>query len=206
MKYSKLSILLLSLSVAGGVNAQGFDKNYVSASALASQIDLGNGSEDEPGFAITFGTQIHRQWYAEVGFNQFSSNLEAVDVDGIATVSDALNVGADASGFYVGLLGKASGQVGELYYRLGAMSLDYETYYLDSTLACGNASGQTLTLADGNTTALCRKDDSDIAGMFGLGFDYYVGINSQVRFSADHIRAPNDVQINSFQVGFRYSF
>ncbi|MBE1298652.1 MAG: outer membrane beta-barrel protein [Alteromonadaceae bacterium] len=206
MKYSKLSILLLSLSVSVGANAQWFDKNYVAASVLGSQVDLGNSSEDEPGFAVAFGTQIHRQWYAEIGFNQFSSSLESVNTSSLATVSDTLNVGADASGFYLGLLGKASGQVGELYYRLGAMSLDYETYYVDSSLACSNASGQTLTLADGNTTALCSKDDSDIAGMFGLGFDYYVGVNSQIRFSADHIRAPNNVQINAFQVGFRYSF
>ncbi len=206
-----LSNKLQWLAVIAGLvscplSAQWFEKNYVFASGAYSDVDVDYGSEGNAGFTLGFGTEIHRQWYAEVGYSQFASDFSALSADQISNATQGLDAGNDASGLYLGFLGKASGQTGELFYRLGIMGLDYQSQALRFDGDCGGGTEQALTTVGGDNVVVCDKDDSDIAGMIGVGFDTYLGFNSQIRLSFDHIRASDSISINTIQIGYRYSF
>lgn len=183
-----------------------FDNNYVLLAPQYADVDIDDANASEAGFNVAFGTEIHRQWYAEIGYNQFSSNFEFSAVP-TTTAVDGFDPGVDASGLYIAVLGKASGQSGELFYRLGVMNVGYETSTrLSGTAACNNGTQSFFTVSGTETVTQCDIDDSGVAGMIGAGFDFYVGYSAQVRLQFEHVRGSNDVQANTAQLGFRYNF
>ncbi|XOV81234.1 MAG: hypothetical protein ACFHVJ_09855 [Aestuariibacter sp.] len=196
----------LMIFISGSASAQLFDKNYVSLAPLYSDLKVGSGSK-EAGFNVSFGTEIHRQWYAEIGVNYFASGYVPLTQPADSASAFSSDAGIDASGVHLAFLGKAKGQQGELYYRLGIAALDVSTeQFVAADAACQAGTASSISAADGTAVSLCTVDDTQLAGMIGIGFDTYLGYETQLRFAIDHYRGEDDVQINTVQLGLRYNF
>lgn len=196
-----LSCFLLSASLTVSAKTEWFANSYVLAAAQYSEVDLEFNDGSEPGFTLAVGTQIHPKWYAEIGYSVLAADFDLGELDlNNSALQTGDSAGIDASGPYVALLGKATGESGELFYKLGVMLLDYQSAWInDVDDTCAGAVAN---------TQFCRfqVDESGAAGIVGLGFDFFVGFNSQVRLSAEHIRGKDDVQINTMHLGYRYNF
>lgn len=183
-----------------------FDKSYVSLAPMYSDVSVAKGGK-EAGFNISFGTEIDRQWYAEIGLNYFASGYTALAQPNDAASAASADSGIDASGIHLAFLGKARGQQGELYYRIGVAALDVTSeHFVDATNSCSGGTLTDVAAVDGSTQSLCAVNDTVLAGMIGIGFDTFLGYETQLRFAVDHYRGENDVQINTIQLGLRYNF
>lgn len=192
---------LFLTSVSATAQTDWFQNNYILAAPQYSDVRVQDNDDDTPGFTLALGTQIHEKWYAEIGYSVLATDFDLAELD---LNNSALQVGdsagVDASGFYAALLGKATGDTGELFYKLGVMILDYESAWIGSPVeACA------VNVPD---VEVCRfrVDESSVAGMVGAGFDFFVGYNAQVRLSAEHIRTKDNIQINTLHLGLRYNF
>ena len=201
-------LVLLSVfgfnSTAQAVDLKGL---YVVAGAGYAESEVNQVDNDETGFRFGVGYSFHRQWYAEVGYNQLASGYETVAQPGTVQAAENFQSGVDASSIYASLLGKARGQMGELYYRLSVMNLSVKS---DSVVAgeqgCNTGSGSAFTVATGETYTRCSADESTVAAGIGVGFDFVLTKNSMLRVEYEHIRGQDDIQLNTASVGFRYNF
>ena len=207
MKIGATLALFVTLMCAVQFNghANVFEKNYLLLAPGLNDVSVLDSSASEAGVSLAFGTEIHPQWYAEVGYTLISADFEP-PIEPLSINDVQLDSGADASGLYLSFLGKATGQSGELFYKLGVMTMTYETSnQYSGEQACDDGEQRLLTIADGTVTQ-CDYDDTAIAGIVGAGFDFFVGYRAQIRFQVEHIRGENDIQVNAVQLGYRYNF
>lgn len=199
-------ISLAGLLASPAALADLFDKNYIALSPMYSDVQATH-SKKEVGFNLSFGTEIHKQWYAELGVNYFSSGFDNLTQPTDLDTAFAADSGIDASGVHLAFLGKAKNQRGELYYRIGIAALNVTSEkYVTPESSCGSASRIETMALDGAAVSLCSMDDTKLAGMIGIGFDTYLGYETQLRFAIDHYRGQDDIQINTIQLGLRYNF
>lgn len=207
MRSTRFTVALFCLSAVfqGTSLAEVFDKNYFLIAPSFNDVEVSEASSSGAGLALAFGTEIHPQWYAEVGFNLAASDFEQLSAPTSLQDSE-LTAGIDAAGAYFSFLGKATGQSGELFYKLGVMTIGYETSTrIAGEQSCNEGQQTQYPVSDGTVTQ-CDFDDTAIAGVIGAGFDFFVGYRGQIRFQVEHVRGDNDVQINSAQLGYRYNF
>ena len=153
-------------------------KSYGLATVGYNDVDYAEASDKKVTYSLAFGKQIHRQWYAEVGYlNLFDYSNKQVDANG-----DSL---------YLAMLGKASSGTGELFYKLGVARVD-----IDVSSQC----------ATEGVTSECDQSEALAAGLVGLGFDYYVGLRSMIRIEYLHMTGEDSFSTNMVNVGFRYNF
>lgn len=200
-------LALAALIMSSSTNAQMFENNYVLFSPSYSDVSVVGNNQSEAGFSFAFGTEIHKQWYAEVGYSSLAANYALGDLPSDLPSALSQQSGVDAGGAYLAFLGKAKGQTGELFYRLGVITISAETqFYADPTQGCTLGESTTVSLDSGESALSCYVDESDIAGMIGIGFDTFIGYRSQIRLAVDHIRGPNDIKVNQIQLGYRFNF
>ncbi|APE02687.1 hypothetical protein BM526_13000 [Alteromonas mediterranea] len=157
-------------------NVNGYAVANIGYGNVDTQID----SEADVSYSAALGYRFHRQWYVEGGY------ISLIDAD---TDEQSLL----SKGPYLALLGKASSPKGELYYKLGVASVDIEQVSINSS-ACG---AEALA---------CGYDDTIVAGLAGLGFDYYVGMKSMVRVEYTYFGGKDDFSAHIVNLGFRYNF
>ena len=153
---------------------------YAVANMGYGNVDTEIDNEADISYSAALGYRFHRQWYIEGGY------ISLIDAD-----NDDQSL--SSKGPYVALLGKASSQKGELYYKLGVANIDIEHVSINGS-ACG---------AD---DVICGYDDSIVAGLAGLGFDYYVGLQSMVRVEYTYFGGKDDFSAHIVNLGFRYNF
>ncbi|MFZ8198301.1 outer membrane protein [Alteromonas portus] len=170
------SAALASIAFSGIVSANGYAVANIGYGNVDTEID----SEADFSYSGALGYQFHRQWYVEAGYISF------IDAD-----NDEQSI--SSKGPYLALLGKASSQNGELYYKLGVASVDIEHASLESS-ACGTEA------------VICAYDDTILAGLAGLGFDYYLGLQSMVRVEYTYFGGKDDFSAHIVNLGFRYNF
>lgn len=186
--------------------AQATDKMYgiLSAGFTDSEFDLSKA--ENPSYKFAVGYQFDPQWYLEVGYQQLA------DEDLVATLPTSLGEvesfepGLQGDALFASFLGKASGRQGELFYRIGIMRADMKGQSLIPQGQCEVGEGSDFSLATGENYTMCEYDDSNLAGVLGIGFDFFVGPRSMVRFEVEHIRGENDLTVNAAYLGFRYNF
>jgi len=143
-------------------------------------------SVDGASYKFAIGHQFHPQWYVEAGYQRIAD--EGGDANSLAYTEilegDALSIS---------VLGKAGSRQGELFYRLGLMRADMMGY-----------------TASADCSADCVEfdsyDDAVFAGVVGIGYDWYIGLNSMIRFEVEHIAGEDSLQVNAAYIGFRYNF
>ena len=159
-------------------NVEATEKMYAVVSAGYADSEFAQYSDGSAAYKLAIGHQIHPQWYVEGGYQKI-----ATDDSDSATALDSL----DGDALFLSVLGKASSRDGELYYRLGIMRADL----------VGNQ-----TVDD----TIQPYDNGVLAGVVGVGFDWYVGLNTMVRFEVEHISGEDSFQSNAAYIGFRYNF
>lgn len=174
----KRFVWIVGVVFLGFSQAYAAPKNYGLVTIAYNDFDTSGVNDKEFAYSAAFGKQIHKQWYAELGYlNLFDFSNDYGEATG-----DAL---------YLSLLGKASGATGELFYKVGAAKVD-----VDIAMQCG----------DGDASIVCSQQNSLAAGIVGLGYDYYVGLRSMVRIEYTHMSGEDSFSTNMFNIGFRYNF
>jgi len=197
-------LTLLALTVSGfPASAELFDKSYVVVASQYSNIDLDFTDEGQAGVTLAFGTEIEKKWNVEFGYSFMADNYKLPG--DLSAVTAGQSMGIDASAWHAAFLGKARGNSGVLFYKIGLMHSSFESAAVVEQESCsrGVAIAPTETV---NGPVICQIDESSIAGLVGMGFDYNVTEGSQVRFNVDYVFGENSLQATLFQVGYRYNF
>lgn len=173
-----------------------------------AESDVNGLDSDETSYRLAVGYEFHRQWYVELGYNQLSSGFDSKALPTTVQEAESFNSGGvDASGLFLGFLGKASGASGELFYRLSVMTLSVKS---DSVMnvndSCDVGDQSTIVVDTGENYLFCSADESVIAGGLGLGFDFNLTNNWKFRLEYEHIRGEDDIQFNTAYAGIRYTF
>lgn len=195
-----LSLLLLPLS---GLAEDNF---YGVASVGFANSKFDQSEVDDASFKLGLGYQFHPQWYAELGYQQLSNQnfIEQLPMT-LHEVSD-FNYGMQGDAIFASLLGKATGRIGELYYRVGIVRAEVKGQQIENSAECNSITGQQFSVDNGDTFSLCEYDEGSLAGVFGIGFDFYIGINMMLRTEVEHISGENGLETNAGYVGLRYNF
>ncbi len=204
MKFTFL--IILALSLLSSPRAFAIDEVYgvVSGGMANSDFDYGDAKGSSYKFGI--GYEFHRQWYAEFGYQRLS-NQSLVDV--LPTTADELNqtdFGLEADALYASILGKASSNTGELFYRLGVLNVDLKGQDVVESTECEVGSARVFSLDSGENLTLCEYDEGIFAGVFGVGFDFYLDVNLMLRTEVEHIKGENGFENNAAYLGLRYNF
>jgi opacity protein-like surface antigen len=194
MKHFLGIALLCSVASSLSFSAQAEHNFYGILAAGYVQNEVEEYELDKASYKIGVGYELNPQWYIEAGYQALGEENASADFADI----DADK--AEFSGMYLSVLGKAQGEYGELFYRLGAMRIDADVESV-SDLSC------TPTIpSDPNIPASCRFDESLIAGVAGLGFDFYIHNSLMMRFEAEYIKGEKDYAATAAYVGLRYNF
>ena len=197
-------VILFPLMLAFSGNAA--EKIYGVASVGYANSKFDQGEVDSGSFKLGVGYQFHPQWYAELGFQQLS-NQNFIDQLPM-TLPDVSNFdyGMQGDAIFASLLGKASGRLGELYYRVGIVKAEVKGQHVEASSICNLGTGSEFSVDSGETFNLCEYDEGSLAGVFGIGFDFYIGVNMMLRTEVEHISGENGLQTNAGYVGLRYNF
>lgn len=195
-----LSLPMLSFS---GLAAE---KIYGVASAGFSNSKFDQGEVDGGSFKLGLGYQFHPQWYAELGFQQLSNQnfIDQLPMT-LPEVGD-FDYGMQGDAIFASLLGKASGEIGELYYRVGIVKAEVKGQQIETVGQCNLGIGREFSVDSGETFNLCEYDEGSFAGVFGIGFDFYLGVNMMIRTEVEYISGENGLETNAGYVGLRYNF
>ncbi|MDF2180049.1 outer membrane beta-barrel protein [Aliiglaciecola sp. CAU 1673] len=171
-----------------------------------ADADQGQASEKGMGYSFAMGYELNKQWVVELGFQQLLDEDGAVPPNASAPLGESDTFKADA--LFVAMLGKASSSMGTLFYRVGLMSAKVESRtFLASTDSCDRGVEQVIApQADASSFLSCTVDDTHMAGMLGLGFDFRLAPSFYLRTEIQHIRGEEDFQANTLQLGLRYDF
>ncbi len=196
--------ILLAFGICSQVLAT--DKMYgvISGGYTESEFDLTKADTASYKFAV--GYQFHRQWYLELGYQQLADEDLASVLPTTLEEVDSFEPGLQGDALFAAFLGKAGNNMGELFYRVGILKADMKGQSLIPQGSCEVGEGSDFALGTGENYTLCRYDDSNVAAVLGIGFDFYVGARSMVRFEVEHIRGENDLAINAAYLGVRYNF
>lgn len=191
-----------------------FSANLLAAEDLYGVVSLGYSDSDfavehpqNAGYKLTLGYQVDRQWYAEFGFQQLAD--QSLQLSLPTTLNDAENFEEEVqiNAIYAALLGKARGRLGELFYRLGVLKTDVRGQSLSAgALLCNQGTATVFSVDSGEEYTLCDYDEGGIAGVVGLGFDFFLTARAMIRVEVEHIKGQNDLTINAAYVGLRYNF
>jgi hypothetical protein len=186
----RLTVTLLA--VAAVFPAQALDSIYGAAGMLYSTTEFSQRDEDDVGYQLVLGHAISRQWYIEVGYSELM-NMSS-DNKG--------NLDMETNALYISALGKASNQVGELFYRIGVANLDVAALEqpIDDSCELGALREQV------SGVSLCQYDEGILAGIIGLGFDFYIANKTFLRLEVNYFRGENDYVSGTAFVGIRYNF
>ena len=193
-----LGTLLLS------ANLQAADNLYSLVSVSYSELDYAAQSFDDINYKFALGYQIDRQWYAEFGYQQLVDQDAAQLAPETSQQADDFEGQAQGDALYAALLGKAASEMGELFYKIGVMKIDIKGQALvESEQSC--SLGQASPLQSANYQ-VCDYDEGSVAGIFSLGFDFYLSEKTMLRTEVEYIKGQDKLEATLVQVGIRYNF
>ena len=204
VKHSRCLFIATSLIMSG--HAVATDNMYGVTTLGYAKANLASTSANTTSYKLAVGYQFAEKWYAEFGYHQLSkqSMIEQLPttVEGVNAADFGLN--ADALG--ISVLGKASSNYGELFYRLGILNVDIEGQTLTEGAGCEFGTATPFTIGTGESYNLCEFDEGVAAGQIGIGFDFYLGVNLLLRTEVEHIRGEQGFEQNGAYIGLRYNF
>jgi opacity protein-like surface antigen len=195
----KFSFIVASLLLFVGMPAAiaKDDTFYGILAAGYAANDMDEASLDAFSYKVGVGYELGAQWNVEVGFQMLGEKrleMNELTLD---------NGSQEISAVTLSALGKARNRHGELFYRIGIMRADVSKDYLDMGDACAGTSN---TLSQNNNLVLCQSSDSKIAGIVGLGFDFYIHHSTMLRLEVEHIQGQDGLSANAAYIGFRLNF
>jgi hypothetical protein len=194
--YAKATLMILIVQILA-VSSALANTFYAVAAGGYVENETQFMSVDTPSYKLGIGYQFHPKWYLETGFQLLGE--QNTDIQDIG-FDDPLY---EASGLYVSALGKASGRSGELFYRIGVMKADIKTTQISASTCDTIGLMQVAAVNGGN---LCSSDDGILAGMLGIGFDYYLSSSLLIRSEVEHIQGESEYSANAIYIGLRVNF
>ncbi|MFT4995251.1 MAG: hypothetical protein ACI965_002300 [Paraglaciecola sp.] len=199
-----VSIVFMSLCTFSAVAAENF---YGVFNLGYSDAEVALSDSKSAAYKLGLGYQFDRQWYAEFGFQQLADVSLQRDLPETREAAQNYQNKMKGIGLYAALLGKASNEVGELYYRLGVLNTDIEGQsLLTGSATCVLGVATEFTVPSGDAFTLCEYDESGIAGVIGIGFDFYLSGKTMLRAEVEHIKGENDLELSAGFIGIRYNF
>ena len=197
-------MVFLSLCACHAVAA---DNLYAVFNLGYSDAEFAMSDGKSTAYKLGLGYQFDRQWYAEIGFQQLADESLQRDLPGTLEDAQDYQNGMQGNALYAAVLGKAASRVGELYYRLGILKTDIEGQsLLTGSENCELGAATEFNLSSGETFTLCDYDEGGVAGVIGIGFDFYLSTRTMLRTEIEHIQGDNDLQVSTAFVGIRYNF
>ena len=195
MMFVSVSILLLSAPLRAkesfyGISSLGYIANEIENERNVMSLDTLS-------YKLGIGYEYNESWSFEAGYQALGEDILALDQLSLN------NRSKEITGVYVSALGRARNRNGELFYRLGLMRAELSESYLSTAQTCPN-NGQLLGMQ--GTTLLCQNSDARLAGVLGLGFDFYIHHSTLLRIEIEHIRGQDKYSANAIYVGFRLNF
>ena len=183
MKHILQKLSIAAVLLVSSTGAMATERMYGVISAGYADSEFAQYSGGSAAYKLALGHEIHPQWYVEGGFQRIA--------DDEAGGGDVLD-GLEGDALFLSVLGKASAKQGELFYRLGVMRADL--------------TGFTSPQPECDDCAAVAYDEGILGGMVGLGFDWYVGLNTMVRVEVEHVFGEDSFSSNAAYIGFRYNF
>jgi hypothetical protein len=204
---SKKQIGLLVLSCMVSLHSLAADNLYSVFSVAYSDVELSQDANKGFGYKMAFGYQIDPQWYVEAGYQQLiHDKLYSTDLPTARDVTKAETL-QQGDALFIAFLGKASGPMGELFYRLGVLKTDIRGQQLFAGVReCELGQANAMVITDFGAATMCDYNESGVAGVIGLGFDYFVGARTMVRTEMEYIKGQDNLTVTTFNVGLRYNF
>lgn len=187
-------VALINMSFCGHIAAK--DGTFYAVSALG-YADNEYVQENFDGFSykLNIGYELNAQWAFEAGFQLL------VDNTGNFNVAEALEGSEEINSLSISALGRAASRHGELFYRIGLLRLDSTFVDIRNDNECFGT-----LLAFQGANFICQQRDSSLAGVIGLGFDFYIHHSTLLRLEIEHIQGENDYSAQALYVGFRLNF
>jgi hypothetical protein len=204
---SKKQICILVLSWIVSLQSFAADKLYSVFSVGYSDVEFTQESNNGFGYKIALGYQIDSQWYVEAGYQQLiHDELYSTELPSAIDITNSENV-EQGDALFVSFLGKASSPIGELFYRLGVLKTDIRgQQLLAGERACEFGQANVFAVADFGTATMCDYDESGVAGVLGLGFDYFIGARTMIRSEIEYIKGQDNLTVMTANIGLRYNF
>jgi hypothetical protein len=183
------------------------DNLYAVFSLGYADFEVAQQESSGMGYKLAFGYQFDPQWYVEAGYQQLiHDELFITSLPSAADINSSENR-QQGDALFVSFLGKATGSIGELFYRIGALKTDIRGQSLLSGEGnCELGQGSTISIVDFGTATLCDYDESGIAGVMGIGFDYFISARAMVRAEIEYIKGQDNLSVTAAFVGLRYNF
>jgi hypothetical protein len=132
--------------------------------------------------------------------------LYSTDLPTATDITNAENV-QQGDVLFLTFLGKASSPTGELFYRLGVLKTDIRgQQLLVGVRECEFGQANVMAIADFGAATICDYDESGVAGVIGLGYDYFDGARIMVRAEIEYIKGQDNLTVTTATVGLRYNF
>lgn len=200
MKYKSILAFSLMCMVS---SAFATDKLYGVVSAGYSEADFDQSKSSGGTYKLALGYEINRQWYAEFGYQRISDSSMLTAFPTTYTEAQAAELGMQGDALFASVLGKAAGRMGELFYRVGVLKTDFKVQQASVSETCEMGQGMAVGI---EPYTICEFDEGGIAGVFGIGFDFFIGVNTMLRTEVEHIRGENGLSTNAGYIGLRYNF
>jgi hypothetical protein len=172
------------------------DGTFYAVSSLGfADNELAQESVDGFSYKINIGYEYNSQWAFEMGFQSLVDNTGNINNTDTVEGNDEINA------LTLSALGRAGSRHGELYYRLGILRVDSSFTDLVPDQEC---TATLLGIHDGRV--ICQQSESKLAGVIGLGFDFYIHHSTLLRLEIEHIQGENDYSAQALYVGFRLNF
>ncbi|WP_199609321.1 outer membrane beta-barrel protein [Flocculibacter collagenilyticus] len=200
MKLQKLFTTLACFSILSWNVAA--ESVYVGAFTSYGKIENEGRNSDNSAIKVVTGLRIHPQWAIELGYADLGEVEEVrtvfvnVDTD---TSNTVFKNGFEGEGISLSLLGIASSQAGQLYYKIGATKLDATQVVYGQTTCSG-----TYTVVENNNR--CEKHLNDNALTFGLGWEQNLSKSWRIRTEYERMHAEGDLTIQNAYLGVVYAF
>lgn len=202
----KLYSITLLLAMFASSWAHATDNLYSVISGGYTDTEFSDNSAEGGTYKIAVGYQFHRQWYAEFGYQKLSDQSDLTVMPASLAETDNVEFGLQGDALFAALLGKANGSLGELFYRVGVLNVDMSGQQAGSDQGCSLGDSSEVMLQSGEAWTLCSYDEGSIAGVFGIGFDFYISSRAMLRAEIEHISGEHDLSVNAAYVGLRYNF
>lgn len=183
------------------------DNLYTAFSLGYSDIEFAESSNEGVGYKMAIGYQFDPQWYVEAGYQQLIH--DSLYIDELPSAANVTNSESkqQVDALFLSFLGKASGPSGELFYRVGVLKTDTRGQDLFSgAVECEVGQGTIIDVTNLGMATVCDYDQGGVAGVIGLGYDYFIGARTMLRAEIEYVKGQDDLTATVAFIGLRYNF
>jgi hypothetical protein len=205
LKFKKSVYVLMLLSFGGQTYAT--EGLYAVSTIGSAKTEFVDSSNNDLSYKLGMGYQIDRQWYFEAGVQKWASDSMVSELPITLEQLQDTSLKLDTTALYATFLGKAAGPAGELFYRIGLLKTDIKgQQVLAGNQVCELGNTTAIALNDEQNYSFCQFDEGGVAGVIGLGFDYFISNKMMFRTELEYIKGQNNLSMSGAYVGLRYNF